>query len=139
MNGTVIGGRHFARKLIDGKFHDIVAATRNLEAERRRLAGRGLQRGDFFAIHLHGHLSRTAAGGAAVIEDAQCQLLLFVDDAEARSADYFDTAVELIGLAGDQPMDRRAEAQRLFGIGQSVGNIVNLAVAEEDRAADAGW
>ncbi len=76
--------------------------------------------------------SRGAAGCRTVVNDAEGQLLLFADDAEARRADDLDAAVELIRLAADQPVDRRVEAELLVDI----GHVVDLAVGDEDRAAD---
>jgi hypothetical protein len=61
-------------------------------------------------------------------------LRLLVDDAEAWRLDDLDAAVELVGLAGDQAVDRGIEAERLV----DAGDVVDLAVGEHDGAADAG-
>ncbi len=137
MDGAVVGGGDFARQLGDGEFHHVVAAARNLEGEGNGASRHGLQIADFLAVHLDGDIRR-AALRATLVEDAQCELLLLIDDAEAGRANDLDATIEFIGAAGDQAMDRRLEAKRLFDIRRSVGNVVDLTVAEEDRATDAG-
>ena len=104
-----------------------------LKENGRILPGCRLQGGDLVAIQLYRDIGR-AARARAVVEDAQDHLLLFVDDAEARRLDDFDAAIEFVGLAGDQAMDRRVEAERLIG----ARNIMDFTVGQHDGAADTG-
>ncbi|MEY9780454.1 hypothetical protein ABIA23_001856 [Sinorhizobium fredii] len=59
---------------------------------------------------------------------------MLADDAEARCIDDLDASVDLIRLAGDQSVDRRLKTELLV----DVRHVVDLAVGDEDGAADAG-
>ncbi len=74
-----------------------------------------------------------AGWAAAVVDDAELDGLLLVDDAEARRVVDDDAAVALVVVAGEEHVQRRGGRQG----GAAVGDVVDLAVGQHDDGADA--
>ena len=69
----------------------------------------------------------------AVILDAEADGLRLADDAEARGLREHDAAVDLVGVAGDQRVQRRGKTEH-GGVGR---HVVHAPVSDHDRAGDA--
>jgi hypothetical protein len=87
------------------------------------------------ALMRHGQLDRTTGAGTRRVGDLDLDVLTGADDAEPRRAQDLEPTVELAGLAGEQRMYRRIEAEVCGGSRQ----VMHLAVGDHDHPGKPVW
>ena len=128
---AVVDRRQFAFHRRGFDLDDIGAGMRDRDLHAHILSRRDVAAVDLLAVAAHGDAHRTARG--ALILDAEGDHLRLPDNAEARRRGQHHAAVALVGLSGDQRMNRRGEAER-GGVGR---HVMHAAVGDEEGAGDA--
>ena len=129
-DGLVVESRQLIRKRRHFEFDDVRPAMLDLHRNARHDAGSRAHDAEFDAVAAHDHVDVLAP--VVGVEHPHRNRLVLANDAKARRLDEFDAPVALARMAGDERMQRRAEAE-IVGARR---NVVHDAVGDEDRAAD---
>ncbi len=136
-DGGVVDGRQLALGSVDLDLDDRTAGIGQFHRRRGLLADKGALAGDILAVETDGDIDaamfRTAGiGGRALGKNAVGQFDRLADEREARRSLEPQPAVELVLLAGDQPMDGRIESGRR----RILRYVVDLAIGDQHRPGD---
>ena len=121
----------FARPAVDLDLEDVEPGVIDFDVDLLCGADRGVEPANRLAVAGDGDPDAAAGGGRVL--DADLDLRLGADQAEARRLVDEEDPVVLAGLAVEQRMQGAGETRR----GVVRGNVVNLAVGQQDCPGDA--